>query len=426
MGRRFLCLLVLCLAFLWMPPALAQTMRVEQIDVRVSAAHNLPPLIQERMAQSIRAIAEQLMQGRQVSEVEAQRLQMEQVIHQVFDKILVGYGVESVQITAGESTSVHVALIPWADVIRDVRTKIVVEGMASEMEALVRKDLVGVERVFEEALLGLPLAATDWTNGVLKRRIREFMETHLPEYRADFDVAPDSATEVRLTVYPLLPVVRTIDLSMRSDTIPNLVLLDRRQSLQHKADVLLGVPVAFVRRHETQISGMLAKVMDEYPDFQRMGIQTMVAITPEERLSIMSRSDTRNYRIRMEGMLDIGRENTEDDMRFRLHAGRRFSRVDEIFLQMDFFPKDVRWQWQVGYARALSSRGEVSLRYDLNASRYVAGASQHLGEDWLLRYEYRWADRRGEAGLRYKLHDFLGLEFVADSKDQWVRLIGNF
>ena len=80
----------------------------------------------------------------------------------------------------------------------------------------------------------------------------------------------------------------------------------------------------------------------------------------------------------------------------------------------------------MGYTRALSSKGEISLRYDLNAKRYAAAASQRVMKDWLLRYEYRWSDHMGEVGIRYNLHDFLGVEFVADSGDPWLRLIGNF
>lgn len=419
-------LLALCLVLLYEPFATAQSTRVEQIEVQVEAGHSLPPLVQERMRQSIQAIAGQMMLGQHVAGIEAQRLQKEQVIREVFDKILVGYGVESVHVTAGENTIVKVGLLPWEDVIREIRTEITVDGMSPEIEAMVRSDLAGVERVFDEALLGLPLAATDWTNGVLKRRLKEFMADHLPEYRVDFDVEPDAVTVVRVAVYPVLPVVRTIDLSMRSDTIPNLVLLDHRRILQDKADSLIGVPVSFVRRHGAILCEKLAEAVDEHPDFKHMGICTEVTLHPEEKLSVVSHSDTVDYRIRLEGMLDIGRKDTDEDMSFRLHAGRKLSRVDEVFLQMDFFPKNVRFQWQMGYTRALSSKGEISLRYDLNAKRYAVAASQRVMKDWLLRYEYRWSDHMGEVGIRYNLHDFLGVEFVADSGDPWLRLIGNF
>ena len=33
-------------------------------------------------------------------------------------------------------------------------------------------------------------------------------------------------------------------------------------------------------------------------------------------------------------------------------------------------------------------------------------------------YEYRWTDHRGEGAIRYRLHDFLSLEYVIDKDDK--------
>ena len=66
------------------------------------------------------------------------------------------------------------------------------------------------------------------------------------------------------------------------------------------------------------------------------------------------------------------------------------------------------------------------VRYDMRAKRFVLGASQQLAPRWLLRYEYRFADHLGEVGLRYKVHDFLSLEYVLDRHQNWLRVIGDF
>lgn len=86
-----------------------------------------------------------------------------------------------------------------------------------------------IEQVFDRSLIDLPVAAADWTNGVLKREVNAYLVAHLPEFRADFDVTADTAARVVLTVYPRVPVVRTVDLSMRSDTLPNMLLLTHRE-----------------------------------------------------------------------------------------------------------------------------------------------------------------------------------------------------
>ena len=98
----------------------------------------------------------------------------------------------------------------------------------------------------------------------------------------------------------------------------------------------------------------------------------------------------------------------------------------ELFGQLDFFPQHVRWGWEVGYQRSLGSQAAVNLRYDMKENRGVLGASYRLAPRWQLRYEYRWADELGEAALRYRMHDFLSLEYVVDRHDNWLRLIGVF
>ena len=102
------------------------------------------------------------------------------------------------------------------------------------------------------------------------------------------------------------------------------------------------------------------------------------------------------------------------------------SSKDELFGQLDFFPQHVRWGWEVGYQRSLGSQTAVNLRYDMKEKRGVLGASYRLAPRWQLRYEYRWADELGEAALRYRMHDFLSLEYVVDRHDNWLRLIGFF
>jgi hypothetical protein len=66
------------------------------------------------------------------------------------------------------------------------------------------------------------------------------------------------------------------------------------------------------------------------------------------------------------------------------------------------------------------------LRYDMREKRFVLGAMQALAPRWQLRYEYRFTDHLGEAGLLYQIHDFLGVEYVLDKTQGWLRLIGNF
>lgn len=423
-SAAFFAWLALCLVFL--PRAEARG-TVDAVEARIVSSGSLPGIVQKRMEATVAAIGTQLLAGRRIDDAAATRAKDEAVIHEVFDKVLVGYSVGRVTLTPGETMGIEIALVPWADVIRAVHVDVAIDGMPPMIEEMARRDLDEVDRVFVEGMSGLPVAASDWTNGVLKKSLNAYMAERLPEFRADFDVETGPETKVSLTVYPRLPVVRTVDLSMRSSTIPNFTLLNHRERMQENVNTLIGVPVAFVERHAEELERAFAESLDTLPDFRALELRTVVSMKTGRDMSVMSRSDTKRYIIRLEGWADISRRHAEDhETVFRFHAGKRFSPRDEFFLQTDFAPQAVKWSWELGYARHLFDETRFIVRYDMKDGKFILSAEQELGRRWLLRYEYRWTDQRGEGALRYRLHDFLGLEYVVDNKDNWLRVIGNF
>ena len=88
-------------------------------------------------------------------------------------------------------------------------------------------------------------------------------------------------------------------------------------------------------------------------------------------------------------------------------------------------PQDVDWRWELGYGRTLGNAA-AEIRYDMREKRLILGGSYQISPVWLARYEYRLAGRASEAALRYKVHDFLGVEYAVSRHHGWVRLIGNF
>jgi len=139
----------------------------------------------------------------------------------------------------------------------------------------------------------------------------------------------------------------------------------------------------------------------------------------------MIRSDSENWRIRLSGWLDIGR-GSDDDIRARLHVGNKFSKVDEVYTLVDFYPQSVKAGWALGYARNLTKSTLASMRYDFDREEFIGTIKQGIGRKWELRYEYGFDSRDYEIGARYKLHDFLSLEYIFDREENWLRIIGNF
>ncbi len=421
-------LMMLLVLLLTVLPVQAMPTIVDSVTVRVEdSSGTLPPLIQKRMQASVQSIADQLLTGRRLDSIQTDYPQYEKIIHDVFDKILVGYTVTKVNVMPAATTEVVVQLTPWAEVINAVDVDMDVQGMPPEIQALALKDLEDVTSVFSQILVGLPIDATDWSNGILKKSLNEFMEKHLPEFWADFDIDPGSTTKIKLQIYPKGPVVRNIDLSMRSDTMPNMLLLNSRPKIQKRADIMLGVPIAFVTRHKEYFCQVLKDSLDTTSGFKSLRMQTQIDLNPGPRTSVMSRSDTGKYRFRVEGRLDIGRGgNSSDSTSFSVHAGQYFTSKDELFAQLEFYPQDVQSTWYLGYSHSILKDMELFTKYNVDKGNFVWGMDRKLDRFWQLRYEYAEETKTGELGLRYKLHDFVSLEYIHNNDDSWIRLIGNF
>ena len=86
----------------------------------------------------------------------------------------------------------------------------------------------------------------------------------------------------------------------------------------------------------------------------------------------------------------------------------------------------MRFDWRVGYARALFPRLTGELRYDLREDRLSLAGHYELHPRWLLRYEKWTGTGAWEWELRYKLHDFMSIAGMVDRNDAWLRLIGHF
>lgn len=84
---------------------------------------------------------------------------------------------EKVTIEPGSVTGV-VVLVPWAETIHDIRLSIDMD-LPAEIKTLAIQDLTGVDEVFRQSLQGLPVDATDWSNGVLKHSLNEYMAVNL-------------------------------------------------------------------------------------------------------------------------------------------------------------------------------------------------------------------------------------------------------
>jgi hypothetical protein len=393
---------------------------VERVHVTIVSRQMPPPKIAKRMTASVGTVGEQMLAGRNTNEVLDNQASYEKLIKEIFDRVLVGYSVQSVKLSPGFNTAITIEIAPWGDVVQEVAIEYDFGNLSPEIVNLIKKDMGNIEGKINDVLIGLPIDAVDWAGGLSKVATRELLAEQLPEYRANMDVVPGGRTVVRLSLSPLGTTVQDVHVSLRSQTIPNIVLAAVRPTMNETSKILIGLPVAFVERHRDYF---IDKLIMEQPLTKKYGITTTPLLNVAADTEIALKVETDKYKISLEAYLDMG--HNEDNTSARLHAGKVMSKRDELFVEVNFIPSTVSWQVVPGWGHAIGSSTVAGIKYNASSSQNIFWLNQEVSRNWSMRLERTPKNGYNEFGIRYKLHDFLSAEYIITKDDQWLRLVGN-
>ena len=418
-----LCTAVLLCLLLTPTMGKASEQVIEKVTVSITGKQTPPTRIMKRMSASVGTVGEQMLVGRTVGDVEAGKNSYEKLIQEIFDRVLVGYSVETVHLTAGSTTGIQVQVMPWGEVVREVALEVDVGNLSPEVRELVKKDMGNIEETVNEVLVGLPIDAVDWAGGVSKIVIREALASALPEFSANFDIIPGAHTVMKLSLAPLGPTVQNVRISLRSNTIPNVLLFAVRPTVEQSAQSLVGLPVGFIERHRGYFTTQLEVSATNHSIAKNYGLHMTTVVNPGVDTDITLDAETNKYKVSLEGYMDMGRptENTS----FRLHAGKFIGKKDEAFLEMDFIPSTVSWKFVPGWGHAISAGTTVGIKYNLSDQYNILWLQHEVNRNLSVRLERVPIDGRNELGIRYKMHDFLSAEYIISKDEQWLRLISN-
>ncbi|MBP2665377.1 MAG: hypothetical protein H6Q76_357 [Firmicutes bacterium] len=396
---------------------------VESVRVEVVADPLPSGRVLRRMSESVKTIGEHLLVGRTTIEVSEHREHYEKLIRDVFDRVLSGYTVEQVTIEPTSETTIRIHIVPWGDSVQKVDILVDYSGIEQEALPLVKRDMGKMEEDIRGALLGLPVDAVDWASGVARELIRELLRRQLPEFHFSLDVEAGRQTKVRLSLFPTGQLVKEAQVSLRSNTIPNMLLIHARPAVELQARSMRGLPVEYVERNIKYFADKVRQVTLEDPVIKQFGLKVTPVVRPGSDTEVAVSVEAETYRITAEVQLDIGRD--KDNIAGEAHIGRRLGHYDELFLELKVLPGDMTWQIMPGWGHQFGSDTWVGLRYRTNDQELGWRLNQGLGGRWSLRAE-RWPRiDSNEVGIRYKLHDFLSAEFVFTNNRNWLRLVGH-
>ncbi|WP_378950970.1 hypothetical protein [Pelosinus sp. sgz500959] len=420
--RIFCNFFLICLLFL---PHVANASEqvIEKVTVTITGDQTPPNRIMKRMSASVATVGDQMLVGRSVGDVQIGKTSYEKLIQEIFDRVLVGYSVEFVRLNVGSTVDIQVKITPWGEVVRDVALEVDVGNLSPELAELVKNDMGNLEERVNEVLVGLPIDAIDWAGGVSKLVIREALATALPEFNGNFDIVPGTHTVMKLSLTPLGPTVQDVHILLRSRTIPNLLLFTVRPTAEQSVQSLVGLPVAFIERHRAYFTTKLETAAMQHSIAKNYGLQIIPSINPGVDTEITLDAETKRYKVSLEGYMDVGRptENTS----FRLHAGKFIGKEDEAFLEVDFIPSTVSWNFMPGWGHTISKGTTAGMKYNISDQYNILWLEHDVNQNMSVRFERAPRNGKNEFGIRYKMHDFLSAEYIVTKEEQWLRLISH-
>lgn len=421
----YLSLMLLLVVSLTVPKqVLASGETVESIEVTISSVQAPPPdRVAKRMAASIKTIGEHLVIGHKVNEIDSGRASYEKLVREVFDRVLVGYTVSDVTIKPGLVTKIEVDLEPWGETVKSVKLETDLQHFSPEIAALIKQDMGNVQDKIGEVLIGLPIDAVEWAGAVSQSLIREKLAAQLPEFYTNLEIAPGVQTIVKLSLSPNGPVVRDTHVSIRSGSLPNILLLEARPSVENSVQQLNGLPIAFVERHKEYFLKRITGTITAHPVTERYGLVLTPQLYTGSETELVLRAETTKYRVWLEGYMDVGRK--EDTSSVKFHLGKRFHSNNELFTEVTFVPSTVYWNFAAGWGHRLSKDNFSGIKYDFTEQETTFWSHHRLSNNWSIRLERTPKNGHNEIGLRYKLHEFVSLEYIFNNDDRWLRVVGN-
>ncbi len=395
---------------LWTECILAAPVTKVNVTIRDEAGKTSPVLL-HKMEDSMQVVASQLFNSRDSEFILADRSGYEHLLSEISDHVITGYQTNRVFLSVvhePEGTAVDLAfsVAPWAQTVQQVDVDIQFSGVSPFASAVLQAKIPALKEQL-----------------ILRGQVKSCVEKALPDFKAAVDLtAKDGSAQVQVVIYPVGELVRTVEYSMISRSIPNILLMQLKYKYADKAKSLQGLPVSCLETNHEVLAERLLQELSEEPQVRRHHLQPQVIIHPgpETQVELLLESD--EYKIWFEGYGDIGRK--DHNLSGRAHIGKFISRRDEIFGEAGVDLKHVKWDFNAGYAYHW---GKATLSYmrripaDANIYRF----EYDFTPKWRFRYEHFGNTKENEYAVRYRIHEFLSGEYVYSTNKSYFRIVGN-
>ena len=408
----------------FLPLQQAFSMPIEQVYVQVvdiTGGTSIPLL--NKMSNSMQLVAQQLLLERDTEAIKSAQQEYATLLSDIADRVLTGYYLQSTELTIGKESELVLKIRPWNAAIRNVEVDLKFSGIEEQTSELLESKLPTLKQQLNDTIFGASVDASDWADGVLRKIVRQQVEEALPEFKVAVDLVNEhKKTVVQVVIYPVGQLVRNIEYSMRSDAIPNILLMKLKHKYADECNKLRGLPVSYVARQKQEIEEFLLSKLRNEQEILEYDLKPQVTITPDADMSIEFLINSDKYKVWFEGYGDIGRG--EENLSGKAHFGKFVSPKEEVFGEVEATLDNVDWTFGAGYTRYWGKSGWSYIRRVPDGENNYK-LEYYLNPKWKLRAEHFANQNRNEYGVRYRIHEFLSAEYVYGGDEFYLRIIGN-
>lgn len=408
----------------FLPLQQAFSMPIEQVYVQVvdvTGGTSMPLL--NKMSNSMQLVAQQLLLERDTEAIQPVQQEYATLLSDIADRVLTGYYLQSAELIVDKESELVLKIRPWNTAIRNVEVDLKFSGVEEQTSELLESKLPTLKQRLKDTLIGASVDASDWADGVLRKIVRQQVEEVLPEFKVAVDLINESEkTIVQVVIYPVGQLVRNVEYSMRSDAIPNILLMKLKYKYADECNKLRGLPVSYVARQKQEIEEFLLSKLRNEQEIVEYDLQPQVIITPNTDMAVEFLINSDKYKVWFEGYGDIGRG--EENLSGKAHFGKFVSHKEEVFGEVEAVLDNVDWNFGVGYTRYWGKSGWSYIRRVPDGENNYK-LEYYLDSKWRLRAEHFASKNRNEYGVRYRIHEFLSAEYVYGGDEFYLRIIGN-
>jgi len=151
-------------------------------------------------------------------------------------------------------------------------------------------------------------------------------------------------------------------------------------------------------------------------------LKPTVRIVPAADTLVEIRMEADKYKLWLEGYGDTGRDG--NGLSGKAHLGKYISEKDEIFAELSVTMEDVEWDFAPGFAHR-EAKTTVSYARRISANENDYRLEYEFSPKWRLRAEHFSGSNINEFGARFRIHEFLSVEYVYSNDKPYLRIIGN-